>query len=32
MSAFRLSKMLMKTKELTPSLQDVDEKKGSYEK
>jgi hypothetical protein len=29
MSDFRLSTMLMKTRELEPSLHDVDEKKGS---
>ena len=31
MSVFRLSKMLMKTKGLSPSLQDVDERKGVIE-
>jgi len=30
MSAFRLSWMLMKIKELNNSFQDIDEKKGSY--
>jgi hypothetical protein len=30
MTVFRLSMMSMKTKELTCSLQDVDENKGSY--
>jgi hypothetical protein len=30
MSAFRLSMIFMKTNELEASLQDVDEKKGSY--
>jgi hypothetical protein len=29
-SAFRLSTMLMKRKELKPSFHDVDEKKGDY--
>jgi hypothetical protein len=30
MSVFRLSMIFMKTNELNPSLQDVDEKKGGY--
>jgi hypothetical protein len=30
MSAFRLSMIFMKTNELEASLQDVDEKKGTY--
>jgi hypothetical protein len=30
MSTFRLSMIFMKTNKLNPSLQDVDEKKGSY--
>ena len=32
MSTFRLSMIFMKTNELSPSLQDVDEKKGTYSK
>jgi hypothetical protein len=32
MSTFRLSRMLMKLNELYHSFQDVDEKKGSYQK
>jgi hypothetical protein len=32
MSTFRLSMIFMKTKELIPPLQDVDEKKGTYSK
>jgi len=32
MSTFRLSTILLKTKELNPSLHDVDEKTSSYSK